>query len=272
MLLKKPCEHLQKFRQAFHQHKMNIAATNVLYNTMILLNKKHTLVDRDSYQGVFQTALNDIEMKSSPMELIIPTFNEKGKMFKINHSSDEWIKISDRVTIEWIEELAGSGSGLVCLLKVEPQKISIVREDLFIYYVFFKCLDQIDIVRVDNFSNYTEVIEYVVNNITFDDWKDFIKTDKPNEDKYAKKCEDLIFNPDIVSIQKFYMNNEDDDVPKFDVVNLIMRLTTNQVIKNDMIFILAVYLTISFAMADFNNKRVEESPCAKYVRDVLSKL
>lgn len=263
---------MAEFKNAFKHHKMNVAASNVLYHTMSMLNKKHTMVDRDSYRDVFQVALNDIELTTAPIDAFIPLLGESEKMFKINRNAVEYRKISERATLEWIEEVAGTGSGLVCLLKVHPQKLQVVHDDLFIYYSFFKYLDQIDLIRVDNFSNYTKIIEYVVENITLVDWKNYIKTNKVNEEKYAKRCEDLIFNPDIASIQKFYMKSEDDDIPKLDVVSLIMRLTTNQVLKDDMILVLAVYLTISFAMADFNNKKVEESPCAKYVRDVLCKL
>ena len=52
----------------------------------------------------------------------------------------------------------------------------------------------------------------------------------------------------------------------------MMRLVTNMVVKTDIILILGVYLTIGFAMSDFNNDKAEDSPCAKYVREVLSKL
>lgn len=277
-MIRIPYNRLGEFREAFKHHKMNVAASNVLYHTMTMLNKRHIMVDRDSYRDVFQAALNDIELTTAPIDAFIPLLGNIGiketseRSFRINRNTEEYGKISERATIEWIEEVAGSGSALVCLLKVEPQKLQTVHDDLFIYYNFFKYLDQIDIIRVDNFSNCTKLIEYVVGNVTLDDWKDYIKTDKVNEEKYAKKCEDIIFNPDIASIQKFYMYNDDDDIPKIDVVNLMMRLATNHVLKDDMILVLAAYLTISFAMADFNNKKVEESPCAKYVRDVLCKL
>ncbi len=271
-MLKIPYEMRGEFRNAFNHHKMNIAATNVLYHTMTMLNKKHQLVDRDSYRDVFLTPLSDIELVTAPIDAFIPLIGNNERMFKINRNTSEYGTISKRATIEWLEEVAGSGSGLVCLLKVKPQKLQDVHDDLYLYYNFFKYLDQIDLIRVDNFSNYTKVIEYIVENVSLNDWKDYIKTNKVNEEKYAKKCEDIIFNPDIASAQNFYTNNEDEDIPKLDVVNLMMRLSTNQVLKDDMIFILGVYLTVLFAMADFNNKKVEESPCAKYVRDVLCKL
>ena len=63
-----------------------------------------------------------------------------------------------------------------------------------------------------------------------------------------------------------------ENIPTFDVVNLLMRLTSNTVLKTDIILLLGVYLTISFAMQDFGNKKIDDSPCVKYVREVLSVL
>jgi hypothetical protein len=127
-------------------------------------------------------------------------------------------------------------------------------------------------IRLNTYSNFTPIIEYIVNNITLDDWKNFLVSKRINEEKYAKNCEDIIFNPDVSATYKFYIEPQKETTPKFDVVNLMMRLVTNMVVKTDIILILGVYLTIGFAMSDFNNDKAEDSPCAKYVREVLSKL
>ena len=82
----------------------------------------------------------------------------------------------------------------------------------------------------------------------------------------------FVFNPDISATQKFYKNPTKETIPTLDVVNLIMRLISNIVLKTDIYIILGVYLILSFAMSDFNNDKIEDSPCATYVRDVLSKL
>jgi hypothetical protein len=68
------------------------------------------------------------------------------------------------------------------------------------------------------------------------------------------------------------LNNDDERVPKFDVVNLLMRLASNVVLKTDIYFVLGAYMIISFAMPDFKNDKLDESPCTKYICDVLSKL
>ena len=127
-------------------------------------------------------------------------------------------------------------------------------------------------IRLNMFSNYTPVIEYIVQNISLDDWKNYIVSKKINEEKYAEKCEDLLFNPDISATHNFYKKHEKETTPEIDVVNLLMRLISNIVLKTDIYVILGVYLILSFAMGDFNNDKIEDSPCAKYVRDVLSNL
>ena len=72
-------------------------------------------------------------------------------------------------------------------------------------------------------------------------------------------------------MKQFY-EQEHEACPAFDVENLMKRLVTNEVIKSDIYVVTAIYLALSFAMSDIYTQHVEESPCAEYVRDILSKL
>lgn len=269
-----PNKLLEEYKGRFNTHKANIAACNIYYQSMIMLNhKKKDIVSRETYEKDFLNALSDIELVTPPTDAFVPCEKDEGsEMFSVNQLAAEYIEITKRMPLSLLEETYGPANALVILLKNDPKNVDKFYDDLFLNFMLFKYLDQIDIIRLNIFSNYTPIIEYMVENITLDQWKDYLKTTKVNTEKYAKNCEDLIFNPDISAVYKYYLNNEDETVPKFDVVNLIMRLVSNMVLKNDIIIILGVYLIISFAMSDFNNKKADDSPCAKYVREVLSKL
>jgi len=237
-----------------------------------MLNGKHELIDRKTYEDNFLNALSDIELITPPMDAFVPTAGENGKMFVINQLSAEYMEISKRMPISLIEHAFGPTNALVVLLKAHPSEIEKVHDDLFLYFCLFKYLDQIDIARLDNFSNYNPITEYIINNISLKDWKSYMVSKRTNEEKYAKKCEDLLFNPDIAATHKFYLNPKDDEIPKIDVVNLMMRLVSNTVVKDDIIIVLGVYMIITAAMIDFNNEKVSDSPCIRYVKDVLSQL
>ena len=270
-----PNKMLEEFVGRFNTHKANIAACNIFYHTMIMLNhKKSDIITREMFDQEFRNALSDIELVTSPTDAFVPNdsneMKETKELFVINQLAAEYIEITKRMPLSLIEETYGPANALVILLKQDPKNVEKFHDDLFLYFMLFKYLDQIDIIRLNTFSNYTPIIEYIVENITLKDWKDYIKTNKTNPEKYASKCEDILFNPDISAVYKYY--NTSEDAPKLDVVNLMMRLVNNMVLKNDIILILGVYLIISFAMSDFNNKKAEDSPCAKYVRDVLSKI
>ena len=270
-----PNKMLEEFVGRFNTHKANIAACNIFYHTMIMLNhKKSDIITREMFDQEFRNALSDIELVTSPTDAFVPNdskeMKETKELFVINQLAAEYIEITKRMPVSLIEETYGPANALVILLKQDPKNVEKFHDDLFLYFMLFKYLDQIDIIRLNIFSNYTPIIEYIVENITLKDWKDYIKTNKTNPEKYASKCEDILFNPDISAVYKYY--NTSEDAPKLDVVNLMMRLVNNMVLKNDIILILGVYLIISFAMSDFNNKKAEDSPCAKYVRDVLSKI
>lgn len=270
-----PNKMLEEFVGRFNTHKANIAACNIFYHTMIMLNhKKSDIITREMFDQEFRNALSDIELVTSPTDAFIPNdskeMKETKELFVINQLAAEYIEITKRMPVSLIEETYGPANALVILLKQDPKNVEKFHDDLFLYFMLFKYLDQIDIIRLNIFSNYTPIIEYIVENITLKDWKDYIRTNKTNPEKYASKCEDILFNPDISAVYKYY--NTSEDAPKLDVVNLMMRLVNNMVLKNDIILILGVYLIISFAMSDFNNKKAEDSPCAKYVREVLSKI
>lgn len=272
-MLNIPAKKLAEFKELFKKHKVNIAACNVFFQNIRMLNGRHKMLDRKTYHDNFLNALSDIELVTSPIDAFIPGDVSKGEdLFNVNQMAPEYIEISKRIPLSLLEESFGAANELVMELKENPNKLIIVHDDIFIYFCLYKYLDQIDMTRLNSFSNYTPVIEYIVENITLKDWRSYVVSRRVNEEKYESKCEDCFFNPDISATHKFYANPVDEGVPTIDVVNLLMRLATNIVLKTDIYTVVGVYLILSFAMMDFINGKTNDSPCAVYVRDVLSKI
>ena len=269
-----PSKMLPELNGRMQTHKVNIAACNVYFQTVRMLNGRHEILDRDTYKELFLNALSDIELITPPTDAFIPGDGPNDKLFVVNRLAAEYLKITERLPLTLLNETLPATSAMMILINKDATKLDDFYDDVFIYYNLFKYLDQIDMIRLNTFSNSTTLIEWIVNNVTLDQWKDYIKTNKINVDKYAEACEDLLFNPDISVTERFYLNedNSNPKVPVFDMINLMQRLCTNMVIKSDIHLVLGAYLIMSFAMMDFMNDKVSESPCAQYVIDVLSKL
>ena len=263
---------IQEIGKRFKVHVANIAACNIYFQTIRAINNMSSVVDRNTFQEYFRDALSDIELVTPPTDAFIPDPEDKTHIFRVNRLAAEYIKIAERLPIHLFEETFGPTNALVILIKSDSKELEKAYDDIFTYYCLFKYIDMIEMMRLNMFSNFTPMIEWIVENVTMKDWKNYLVTNKPNPDKYAAKCEDILFNPDVATTFKFYANNDDPAIPEFDVCNLMMRIVTNMVKKDDIYLVLGTYLLISFAMGDFNNKKAEDSVCGTYVRDILSKL
>lgn len=274
-MFKIPQSTINEFKRIFDTHKVHIAAANVFYQNIRLINGHHKLIDRDMFQNTFLSMLSDIELVTPPTDAFVPVDSEEdtNDIFIPNQLVPEYMEIQKRVTLALIEDALGSTNEIVIQVKEKPELMTRVHDDIFIYFMLFKYIDQIDLIRLKTFSNYTPIIEYVVDNITEQDWKNYLVTKRPNQEKYVKNCEDIIFNPDMNMTHKFYASQiEDSNIPNINVQDLIIRLVTNLVFNYDIYVVFAVYMILSFAMADFKNDNITESKCANYVVDVLSKL
>lgn len=264
---------LKEIAERFKVHTANIAACNIYFQTIRMLNgHKYSNIDRDTFAKDFRNALSDIDLETPPTDAFIPDPEDKDSLFRVNRLAKEYIAITERMPLTLLEEVYGPTNALVILCKHDPKELEKTYDDLFTYFCMFKYIDTIEILRLNMISNFTPMIEWIVENITIDDWNSYLITKKPNPDKYAAKCENIFFNPDISATFKFYTENPDPTIPEFDVVDLMMRIVTNMVVRHDIFLVLGVYLIISYAMGDFNNKNAEDSPCGKYVREVLSKI
>lgn len=264
---------IHEFKPVYENHRLQVSACNIFYQNIRLLNGRHKILDRNSYQEFYHGILNDIELETSPIDSFVPTDGtvEGGGLFMVNQLVPEYERIAKRVTLEDLYNTIPMTHEVHMKLKDNPNLLSTVVDDIYIYWCVFKYLDQIEKIRLNMFSNMTPIIEYVVNNISLKDLKEFKRSDKVNPDKYTKYCQDVIFNPEISMVHKFYLEPHG-SIPSIDVVNLIMRLVTNIDLKSDIYIIIGLYMTMSFAMTDIANDKIDESPCVVYVRDVLANL
>lgn len=266
------------FKNNFEKHRLHISTMNIFYNNIRLLNNHHKYLDRKTYKEYCHDLLKDIELVTSPLDAIVPCDDETSKnIFKMNQLVPEYEKIFSIMTMDKLYEIIPSTNDVHIKLKDNKNILTDVIDDIFIYFCVYKYLEQIDFIRLNTFNNMRPIIEYVVDNITEKDIKNFIVSKKLNEEKYSRYCSDIIFNIDFARTQKFYAEeikkeNINSDIPPIDVLNLMIKLATNIVVKSDIYIIIGIYLILSSSMSDIFNNNIDNSPCAKYVRDVLSKI
>ena len=268
-----------EFSKLYENHRLYISSCNIFYHTIRMINGKSKLIDRNTYKEYFLNLLTDIELQTPPIDSFIPNDSEEvEEIFVVNQIVPEYEKIKNRMTMDFFNNALPPANEVRLQVNEKPELMTTVLDDLFINYCIFKYLDQIEEIRLREMSNMTPVIEYVVNNISEKDIRAYMNTRRINTEKYEKYCQDILFNPDVMVTQKFYLSDDENvkerrgDFPTFDVVNLMMRLATNIVCKSDIYIIIGIYLTMSFAVADITNQNIDGSPCAIYVRDVLSKI
>ena len=279
----------EEFFKLYEGHRMNISATNVYFqNIRLLKTYKTEILTLDAFKEYYKTILNDIKLVSSPIDCLIPNeqklINEDSddpnaeiempegyKLFLVNHEVPEFKQVDGRIRDDKIDEVFPPEHPVRMAVSDNPDKLTQIIEEAFIHWLTIKYLETIEELHIHTFSNFTPVIEWTVNNIDENQLKDFLKSKNINMKKVRAKTHEFIFSPDLSRMKKFY-DEEHEGFDHIDVVDLINRLTSNIVVKSDIYIITAIYLTLSFAMTDIYNNNVEESPCAKYIRDVLSKI
>ena len=272
-MLKVPDNKSKEFGALFDNHRIRMAATNIYYQHIRLIVNQSRYVDRDTYMEIFEPMFLDIEHTTSPIDAYVPVEKVKDtdRMFVTNQLVPEYVEIEKRLTADVIKEKLDITHPACIAITDDASKLTEVVDDIYMNFCLFRYLAQIDMIRLTCFSNYTEIIEYVVNNITKKDLESFMVQKRLNPDKYDKYCEDIMFSPDVKRTQNFYAVPHD-EIPAIDVTNLMLCLTTNIVFKSDIYIILGIYLILSFAISDIINTKIDDSPCVTYVRDVLSQI
>jgi hypothetical protein len=267
-----PQEMTNQFKEMYESHRLYVNTCNIYLHTIRLINGKHKYLTKEDYEEYYQNITKDIEMNSHPLDAFIPNDNvteEEPSIFVVNRCAPEWERIKKRVTVEDAMETLPGTHPAIMALRENPHKIDILIDDVFIYFCIYKYMHQIEMVRLNDISAMTPVIEYVVNHIDYKTLKDYLSTKKINEDKCNKYWEDAFFIPDMRLTKNFY-EDAHDGIEPFDAENLIKRLLTNLILKTDIHIIVAIYLVLSYSRVDIMEGNFDNSPNAKYVRDVLS--
>lgn len=257
-------------------HRQLVTTSDIFFHNIRLLNGRHTILTRDDFVEYYELITSDIELVSHPIDTIVPCENDKvpegqkQKLFTFNQTVPEYERIKNRVTLESIHRDLPATHHVVVALDKNEVTLENVVDDVFLYWLVFRYIKQIELTRLKMFSNFSPVVEYVVENIDLATLRRYLITDKVNDEKVEKHEDMLFFAPDYMQTCKFYMDaeNADKNIPLFDLDNLVDRLLSNICLKSDIYIILAIYLAASYAMSDFDRKI--DSPCVNFVRNVLS--
>jgi hypothetical protein len=269
-----------KFDTLLKHHMLLVATSDVYFQNARLLKGHHKFLDFDSYLKYYKNILHDIKLETEPIDAFIPFIPDEGDvvdesevyddLFIVNRVGPEYEKIDKRVTWEDMKETLPPTHPAIVAITEDPNKMKNVKDDIYIAWSISKYLQQLDDIRMAILSNMTPAIEYVVDNVDEKTIKRHLHTNKINVEKYNKTLKDLFFKPDVDFTRAFY-EIDHESVPGFDVELLMQKLCTNIDCKVDSTIVVAIYLSLTFAITDIKNNNTD-AKCAQYVRDVLSKI
>ena len=273
---------IMRFKAPIHEELLTTCRLNL--QSCALINGKQSIMPHDIYVEHYKNFTWDIEIKTSPLEAFIPVDTKipirfdllenlddkpvRTREFIINREIPEYERLAKRITLDELQSTLNPTHPVLIALERGRVKFEDIVDDIFINLCLSKFIDGINTARIQMFSNMTPVIDYVTDNIGYDDLKRYIQSTRINPDKLEKYEDKVFFEQDYKKICEFYYGEKAKSPVQFDLDNLIERLITNIVSKSDIYIILAIYLTASFAVSDF--KRDLDSPAVRYVTDVLS--
>lgn len=270
--------HVEEFDKIYNLHRYLINRMNIFSLNISLVNKKHRHLDLDTYNKCFRNALSDIELKSDPIETIVPYTDEETDGFKndrsfyLNFENEEAKTIVERIDADTMRDTLLPGSELQAKFVNNEVSLQDLLDDVYLYFIITKYCEQIDLLRLQAFSNATPLIEYTVDFVTTKELKNYINTKRLNPEKYAEKCQDMIFNPSFAKQVEFYKNEENlkaFDIKPFDLQEFMMLVATNTAIKTDTLMLLGIYGALSFAITEIKKGDTEKvSPCVDFVKRI----
>ena len=274
----------RKWDHIYKNHQYLVNSEKIYFNTMRLANKHHKLLDREGFVEYYKNILDDIELKSHPIDMFIPNDNMENdlenndgsvpQIIVVSRTTPEYERIKKRITLQDLYDTIPETHPVHMELKENPGKLDIVIDDIVLYWAVYKFIEMIEAIRLKDISVMKEIIEYTVENIDLNKWKEFLSTTKRiKPDKTEKWMNDNYFDPDMEHTVNFYKaESVDNQAIVIDVEDLLLRMCSNIVFKSDIYIIIAVYLILTFSKVDIKEDNFGNSPCAKYVRDVISQL
>lgn len=275
----------RKWESVYKNHQYLINSEKIYFNTMKLANKHHKLLDRESFVEYYKTILDDIELESHPIDMFIPNDNmeeelesEDGhtpQIIVVSRKTPEYKRIKKRINLEDLYATIPETHPVHMELKANPGKLDIVVDDIVLYWAVYKFIEMIEAIRLKDISVMKDIIEYTVENIDVKKWKDFLSTTRRIKPAKTEKWmnPDNYFGPDMDHTVNFYkVESVDNQAIVIDVEDLLLRMCSNIVFNSDIYIIIAVYLILTFSKVDIKAGNFDNSPCATYVRDVISQL
>lgn len=284
-----PQSKINQFAKLFDTHRVQISACDVYFQNIRMLNGRHHIMDRKTFEEYYKTFTSDIELQTSPIDAFIPnditptdTPDEMDvdelmnqRLFFVNRDVEtvpEYGRIKNRITEAEIRKTLNETHPVIMALTNNEVTMDEIVDDVFIYWAVYKYIEQITMIRLQIFSNMTPLIEYISENISRDDLKRALHS-KINPKKIAKYHDDMLFfGPDYRKICEYYDPDKSPDSPvHFDLSNLIDRILSNVDIKCDEYIALGMYLIASYAVSDFMTPdKPELTESERYVLEVLS--
>lgn len=279
----------KEFSKIYEQTRLIRSSTDIFFqNIRILHFMKTKYITQDIYNEYYDSILADVELKSSPIDIVIPNMTEypevDGQMqipddyqiCVLNDVCPEYEKISKRVTVDDIKNTLEPTSAPYAAVVDNPENIKTIIDEIFKFWLIRRFFVQIEMLHLSQLGQMTPIIEYVVNNVTLKDIKNHINSNKVNMEKAVPLIKESIFQPDLGRINAFYQEGTK-HCPSFEAKLLIEKLASNLTLNSDIYIISAIYHTLSFAMNDFARHSEEEgevelTPCEKYVVEVLSQI
>lgn len=264
-----------------------ITTCEIHLQSCALLNGKHSIMTHKDYLEFYKNFTWDINVETNPLEAFIPVDKSipirydqleniddkptRTSEFIVNREIPEYERLAARITLDELKSTLNPTHPVLVALARGRVQLEDVVDDIFMHLCMAKYIDGINTARIQMFSNMTPVIEYVVDNIGYNDLKKYLEKEKVNPAKIEKylNTEHIFFQKDFDMVCGYYYGEKAESPVQFDLANLIDRLITNIVLKSDIYIILAMYLAASFAISDFK-RGIMDSPCVKYVTDVLS--
>lgn len=264
-----------KWMKIYRQHQYCVNSENIYFNTLRLVNKHHKLIDRDSYVEYFKNLTYDINLESHPIDIFVPIEdnatevdieNTLPNIVNVSREVPEYKHISERFTFDSLCEYLPPEHPAYVKLKESPGLYDIAIDDIVLYWALFKFIDEIEKLRMSDLSIMKPIIDYTINELTLDKFKDFMSTNRINIKKVRKWTNDNFFSPNLDHISEFYLTGP----VLINLDNLIGRLCSNIVFNNDIYIIISLYLILGIAKDDIKNNI--DTEYTNYVREVIAKL
>lgn len=277
----------------YQKYLLCVNNMNICWNTGLLISKYAKIIDRETYEEHIERHLAGVAAVSEPIDDFIVNHDfvideeqipkesddttdiDEMSLLKANTQTPEYIAISDILTYDKLSEILPKTSDGYMKLIETPTNIEQILNDVYVHF----CLSKYEMAKtrllIKSYGVMREYIEYLVNNIDVKSIKNGIHTRKINIKKCSKYIEDNFYKPQLAYLDNFYNYNHESDGERpfkpFKPSELICVLLSNIDIKSDIYMIIAVYLTLSYAMPDIAAGDVDKS-YVKYVIETLSNI